>query len=551
MQKHYIKGQRLLSYGEAVELSESKVPKGAGFIRFGDVLFPASAKYNGFFIQGQMKSGKSATISLLMEQAFRGMQNTPVRGVVYDPKNKATNVLCALGVPFERLRIMNPMDKRCYGWDIQKDVTNQLIARGLSRVFIKDRGDSDRFWTEAPRGLMSSVMVSFILSKLEREDANKKLRRGETPLKAFEWTLLDVANALSDIDHLREVLNKHEDTKPAIRFLDKDKEDGDIIASLEADFAPLRFFASRWADRPLISFSDWKNDKEGKVLVFGSEREASEIDDLNRMMIQRITQIVTRELKPPSTEEKQDIWFFFDEFSKLGRIPDFNDFSTLVREYGGCVVISVQNIEQMKADDCYGEHLAQVIVDDLGTKIFLSCEGKAAQFASDTIGTFEEFSEGDSEQVSSGQGFSIGTSRQKRVANVVLPSEFYQLPALDERGVMKGFCMSAALERYAWEFTLTKEHGLQNIWNRKSKVTEYEREEDPRAFRFKTWTPEQKAELGITGEKEEKSKKSPNGDLMSDVLARMRAGKPLSVEEMEEALQEEEKNSPGGSKQRR
>lgn len=499
MQKHYIKGQQLLSYGEAVELSESKVPKGAGFIRFGDVLFPASAKYNGFFIQGQMKSGKSATISLLMEQAFRGMKDTPVRGVVYDPKNKAPNLLCALGVPFERLRIMNPMDKRCYGWDIQKDVTNQLIARGLSRVFIKDRGDSDRFWTEAPRGLMSSVMVSFILSKLEREDANEeRRRRGETPLKAFEWTLLDVANALSDVDHLREVLNKHEDTKPAIRFLDKDKDGGDIIASLEADFAPLRFFASRWADRPLISFSDWKNDKEGTILVFGSEREASEIDDLNRMMIQRITQIVTRELKPPNTEEKKDIWFFFDEFSKLGRIPDFNDFSTLVREYGGCVVISVQNIEQMKAEDCYGEHVAQVIVDDLGTKIFLSCEGKAAQFASDTIGTFEEFSEGDSEQVS-GQGFSIGTSRQKRVANVVLPSEFYQLPALDERGVMKGLCMSAALERYAWEFTLTKKHGLQNIWDRRSKVTEYEREEDPRAFRFKAWTPERKAELGIEG----------------------------------------------------
>ena len=523
MSKHYIKGQKLFTYGEAVELSEKKVPRGAEFIRFGDVLLPAMAKYNGFFIQGQMKSGKSAMISLLMEQAFKKMNDTPVRGVVYDPKNKAPNLLTSLGVPFERLRIMNPMDKRCYGWDIQKDVTNQLIARGLARVFIKDRGDSDRFWTESPRGLMSSVMVSFILSKLDREEENEQRRqRGEEPLKPFEWTLLDVANALSDVDHLREVLNKHEDTKPAIRFLDKDKEGGDIIASLESDFAPLRFFASRWADRPLISFSNWKDDKEGKILVFGSEREAPEIDDLNRMMIQRITQIVTRELKPPTTDEKKDIWFFFDEFSKLGRIPDFNDFSTLVREYGGCVVISVQNIEQMKAPDCYGEHLAQVIVDDLGTKIFLSCEGKAAQFAADTIGTFEELSEGDSEQFS-GQGVSIGTSRQKRVANVVLPSEFYQLPALDERGVMKGFCMSAALERYVWEFVLTKEHGLQNIWNRKSKVTEYEREEDPRAFRFKAWTLERKRELGIEGKNDAPAGiniTKERGDLMREVLRR-------------------------------
>ncbi len=515
-------------------------------MRFGDVRFPSSAKYNGFFIQGQMKSGKSATISLLMEQAFRGMKSTPVRGVVYDPKNKATNVLCGLGVPFDRIRIMNPMDKRCYGWDIQKDVTNQLVARGLSRVFIRDRGDADRFWTEAPRGLMSSVMISFILSKLDREDENERRRkRGEPPLEAFKWTLLDVANALSDVDHLREVLNKHEDTKPAIRFLEKDKEDGDIIASLEADFAPLRFFASRWADRPPQSFSDWKNNEEGTVLVFGSEREAPEVDDLNRMMIQRITQIVTRELKPPMQgEEKTDIWFFFDEFSKLGKIPDFNDFSTLVREYGGCVVISVQNIEQMKADNCYGEHLANVIVDDLGTKIFLSCEGKAAQFASDTIGTFEEFSEGDSEQISSGQGVSIGTSRQKRVANVVLPSEFYQLPALDERGVMKGFCMSAALDRYAWEFTLTKEYGLENIWGRKSSAVEYEREEDPRAFRFKAWTPERMAELGIEGKKAGKKIEPPtlatnqSNDIISRTLMKMDDDQFISPEEVDAFLKE-------------
>jgi Type IV secretion-system coupling protein DNA-binding domain. len=175
MQKHYIKGQKLIAQSDAKRLSLERLSNGETPLKFGEVRLPEATKYNGFFIQGQMRSGKSATISLLMEQAFRGMKDgAPVRGMVYDPKNKATNVLCGLGVPFNRIRIMNPMDKRCWGWDIQKDVTNQLVARGLSRVFIRDRGDADRFWTEAPRGLMSSVMVSFILSKLDREKENRK-----------------------------------------------------------------------------------------------------------------------------------------------------------------------------------------------------------------------------------------------------------------------------------------------------------------------------------------------------------------------------------------
>jgi hypothetical protein len=530
MQKHYLKGQKLIAQSEAKRLSIEAMPPGDTPLKFGQVSLPSFAKYNGFFIQGQMRSGKTATISLLMEQAFRGMENgSPVRGVVYDPKNKAPNVLCGLGVPPERLRIMNPMDRRCYGWDIQKDVTNQLVARGLSQVFIKDRPSTDSFWIDAPRGLMSGVMVSFILSKLDRENENKeRRRRGETPLKAFEWNLLDVANALSDLDYLREVLGKHDDTKPAIRFLDKDKNGGDIIASLEADFAPLRFFASRWAERPLVSFSDWQDEEEGKVLVFGSDREASEIDDLNRMMIQRITQIVTRKIKQSADGKGKDIWFFFDEFSKLGRIPDFNDFSTLVREYGGCVVISVQNIEQMRADDCYGEHLANVIVDDLGTKIFLSCEGKAAQFASETMGSFEEFAEGDSEQINTGHGISIGTSRQKRVTPVVLPSELYQLPPLDDDGILSGYCMSAVLKRFVWRFEFYKDTELKAIWGKESEVEEYDREEDPQAFRFKAWTPERIEELGLTP-KGEKAPERENRPLERDVIqaAIQEAGRKL------------------------
>lgn len=559
MQKNRLKGQKFFLPSEMVEFAGQRIALDDAPFYFGQVPFPSSAKYNGFFIQGQMKSGKSATISFLMEEAFRNIDDAgaPVRGVVYDPKNKAPNILAGLGVPWERMRIMNPMDKRCYGWDIQKDVTNQLVARGLARVFIRERGDSDRFWTEAPRGLMSGVMISFILSKLEREKENQARQdRGEKTLSAFEWSLLDVANALSDLDYLREVLGKHADTKPAIRFLEKDKDSGDVIASLEADFAPLRFFASRWKDCPQVSFNDWKTGvdeqeskkKEGRILIFGSEREAPEVDDLNRMMIQRITQIVTRELKQPVEgveQKKSDIWFFFDEFSKLGKIPDFNDFSTLVREYGGCVVISVQNIEQLRAADCYGEHLANVIVDDLGTKIFLSCEGKAAQFASDTMGDFEEFAEGDSEQFSP-QGVSSGISRQKRLSKVVLPAELYQLPPLDEAGVLTGYCMSAALERVVWRFELYGNTDLKAIWKKSSSVSPYEREEDPEAFRFKAWTPEDLEKLGIKTKTEvapataenvlPPQPPQPELDYMARIMQKRRAGEYVSKEEADAFL---------------
>jgi hypothetical protein len=346
---------------------------------------------------------------------------------------------------------------------------------------------------------MGGVVQSFYLSGLERKRENYERRqRGEEELPAYRWTLRDVVLALKDPETTREVLTKHTSTSDVVSYLDKDKQKGDILTTVIGFFKRYQELASIWAERELISFRRWKENGEGEILIFGGDREAEEeLNNLNRMMIHRLTQLVTT----GDTTAAKETWFFLDEFAQLGRISGFHNFVPLVREYKGAVVIATQNIEQMR--HYYGEHLTNVIVDDCATKIFLKCSGETAIFASERIGDEETVEESEQEHYDTLKTRQ-GVGRAPKLKAVVLDSEFSSLPVAGEKAGLPGYYMTSFLEGIVWYRALKPVPDLAPVWNLVGTEPGYVRMDEKLSFDESAaglhleWTAEDRERLGLS-----------------------------------------------------
>ena len=91
-----------------------------------------------FLALGSSGSGKTVTIKLLMKSVLPRVlvPGSDVRALVYDAKTDVLPSLRGMGVPEERLLIMNPLDKRCVAWDMAKDITNPFFMDQVAATLI-------------------------------------------------------------------------------------------------------------------------------------------------------------------------------------------------------------------------------------------------------------------------------------------------------------------------------------------------------------------------------------------------------------------------------
>jgi len=77
--------------------------------------------------------------------------------------------------------------------------------------------------------------------------------------------------------------------------------------------------------------------------------------------------------------------FLMDEFSNIGRIPEFSEILSTSRSYNIEISIVIQNITQLQ--DRYGEKQAEEIIGNCDHKLFLGANDKTtAQYFSDILG---------------------------------------------------------------------------------------------------------------------------------------------------------------------
>jgi hypothetical protein len=520
----HIKGLRRLSRDEAnAQISLVREPGELSiYVGGGQIAQKSFTKH--CFLSGQNGSGKTTILKQIMAQTLTQIRaGSDQRAIIYDPKRDFVSFIFGLCGKNAPIKILNPFDDRCVAWDIGKDIQNRAQAATVAKIFVPEPvsgGNDNPFFRNGARTLIRTVQESFQLTSLALLD------EGKNPLA---WTLRDLCLALRETDILREVLSRHDETKHALEFLDR--SNNDVLVTAKAYLSEIEIIAAAWEGKKKFSLKDFRDDKDGMILILGSHREAnSPLQALNSVIIQRATQML---LTDDETRTRRS-WVFLDEFTSLGKIDDFQTIMQEGRSKGICNILSFQNIETVR--HLYTKEIANAIASECATKVFLKCEGTQAAWveeflgkrqvwrmedsnstgssfstntgtsqshgtnSSDTTGLTNSSTKGVSDQVGKNQGIGSQTNKNRaenwRIKDepVVSQGELAGLPEAGVQNGVAGFFMTSAVQG-VWEYQ-ARWSELSQVADLTSKESDFvSREHDPRYQYLKSWSDEERAKF--------------------------------------------------------
>jgi hypothetical protein len=482
----HLRGRRRLKYGKAREIAESErdpIDKG---IKWGGITLPSALKNLGFFFMGAQGSGKSVSLQMLMYQAF--IEDPEACGVVHDYKMELHAFLRWAGVPKEEIKIMNPYDRRCAAWDIQKDCIDKATAAEIAIGFIppNTRESAPFFrlgWTFVFRDVLRFFMYE--------TDARP----------GFRWDLSDVLAALSDKETLAAMFRKYPKLSKSVQYVERDNDD--ILTTLYTHTDLIEPIAGLWkhSKEEPVSFRDWRRNKRRQILILGndSQREDS-IQRLNAVLCQQMMKATVDN----SVKTTRDTWFFLDEFHAINRIYKFESFINTVRSYRGNVVIATQDINQLFRPESYGEQNTNSIIQGCASKAILQCTGDAAKWAETQIGQEEkkkknEGTSGDGHRFTRSSGTSEGFSP------TVMKEEIEKLRGCSMKSGLDGFYLSSVVKE-VYRCNLPFEE-FEHVWPTPKIEPDFDVETSASKQEVDPFTPDELKELGLL--QEEKQEQAP------------------------------------------
>jgi len=408
-------------------------------IYFCGVKLPEESANNHFMIVGITGSGKTLIIKMMMKSVLPKIKKVRnQRAIIFDVKQDIVSVLGSIGIPEQGIIILNPFDKRCWEWDIAKDITGPDTSLQVASIIIPEDNGQNRFFTDAARDLLSGVMNVFI------EKGNERFKKKN--LKP-EWTLADVVLTCKNPKRIESVLSCTSEGRDLIEtYLKTERESLSILSTLRSRLAPFEVISALWkrarhanGTARRIGLKDFLN--TNAVLVLGNNQSAkAPIEAINRILFQRITELMLDK----EEDRESRTWFFLDEVRKLGRLPGLDDLMTNGRSKGACVVLGFQDIDGMRS--VYGNEIANEITSMPATVGILRVSGVSTpKWASDFFGEYEakEITYGYSE--ARGKEFTRTENENEsiREKKVFLSSEFRLVKKVDKENGLNGYFASA------------------------------------------------------------------------------------------------------------
>jgi len=518
-QDPHIAGVKPLTHREAEE-QLAQVPN-EGCIRVGGVEIPNRTSKNNYLITGQTRSGKTTVLKQIMSQVLKLIgRGQDQRAIIYDPKGDLVSFLYGLLGENAPIKILNPFDHRCVAWDMGKDIQTPAHAATVAKILVPEpeRGNDNEFFRDGARTLIRSVQESFILTSLARVEA------GQEP---FNWSLRDLCLALRDQKTLREILSRHEETEHALEYLDR--ANNDVLVTVKGYLSEIEIIAAAWQGKPKISLKEFRDNKDGSILVLGNYREAnSPLKALNNVILQRVIQLLLTDQESETVRS----WLFLDEFTSLGKIDDFNVVLQEGLSKGVCTVLGFQNIEVVR--HLYTKEIANAIASECATKVFLKSEGAQAAWASEFLGKCEvwrcedgssvgdSFSSNKSNTNTTGESFTQSfhksstvsssnaasksqtyqssaqqTKNWRRKEESVIPQgDFAMLPEAGSRNGVEGYYQTSSVQG-VWHYK-AEWHELSAAANITSQESNFvSRDHEPRYQFLKAWTNDERVQLGL------------------------------------------------------
>lgn len=394
----FIKPKERVAKG-SVEASVAEVAKlvkkdGPSRIELAGVPIPKKSEAVHFMMLGATGSGKSVAIGQLLERTYAD-------GDILILVDSGGDFASKYYTP-SRDYILNPFDDRTVSWNPMAEMDGPYDAEALAKSIIPEGVGDSKEWNSYAQTFLGSCLTVL------------KQRNGSTINDLIYFA------QQASLDELRDNLRG----TAAYSQLESDKM-----------FASIRVIVNNYLSaytylKPNASgetFSIKQFVSAGKPGALFITYRDDQLDTL-RNLISCALDVASRTVLSLTPDANRRVWLVVDEFASIGKVQSVEAFATKARKAGGCLVVGLQSISQLK--DKYGEHQAQSIMSCLGTWLVLRCaDTDTADYMSRFLGeqTIVRHTGGSSE----GQGGgSKSLSEQVTTQRTVLASELQELPPL-------------------------------------------------------------------------------------------------------------------------
>ena len=359
---------------------------------WGGVPVPHDAEPYHFMIAGSTGAGKSVAINRLLDM----VRDRGDIAIIVDSGGDFMSRYWRA----ETDHMINPFDSRCAPWSPTAELEGPWDAEALSRSMIPDGQGESKEWNAYAQTLVTCAMQAL-------------WERGKRSL----GDLMYAVQAAS----IAELTTLLAGTAAAAQ-LTSDKTFASI-RTIASNY--LKAYAYLISSEQPFSVANFIRQSKGGML-FLTYRD-DQLDSL-RNLVSCVLDIASRTILSMRPDKKRRVWLIIDEFASIGKVQSIEAVATKARKAGGCLVLGVQSVSQLK--ERYGEHTAQTILSCLSTWMVLRCiDADTAEYMSKYIGeeqitrTTEGSSQGDS-------GGSKNWNEQTTTQRVVMASEIQKLATL-------------------------------------------------------------------------------------------------------------------------
>jgi len=307
-------------------------------LKVGGVPIAVEAEVQHVLISGATGTGKSQ----IMDGFLRTLRARGARCLVIDHSGGA---LSRHGGPEDWL--LNPFDRRSVAWSPFAEIFNEYDYRRIANAIIPDPidGAGDKAeWLRYGQGLLADLLRVL------------KLRGEESPRELHRWI------SAAGPTELRKVLAG---TTSAIF---SEPANAKLLGSVRGVITPyVRFLEHLPAAGNRFSVRKWIQDETDRGWLFLTYKE-DQLDEL-RQFLSCVSAVAMVEALSLRESDQRRLFFFLDELATLGHLGRVPDILTKLRKNGGCVVLSVQVLSQLRA--IYGRDVAQAIIGNAATKVIL------------------------------------------------------------------------------------------------------------------------------------------------------------------------------------
>lgn len=307
--------------------------------------------------------------------------------------------------------IFNPIDARSVGWCILDEVRIESDIDMIAHSLIPPTYvGSDRFWVDAARDVLASVIYYLVLNNMKTNEAMYRY----TTLTEGEMIDLIKTAVASGIEGARRAMGY------LLGYERGSKIASDTLATMKQYCHCFYYTRHLNNDFNLTEFINTLDNKKGGRFIFVTNY--SILKDTLKPLLTSFIDIMMKRILSLHDDINRRIFFILDEFAMLQRMSSIVDLLSQGRSKGACVIIATQDVTQIQK--MYSPELNSTIMNCCNTIVSFAVSDVSAEYMSRVMG--EREIEGVDESISMGvsehkDGLNLGI--RKRIERTVLASE--------------------------------------------------------------------------------------------------------------------------------